>query len=110
MWSKAVKWFGYYLHLIVDTDYELPVAFKVTKAFTSEVKQAHKMIVCLGQTQSQLLKNCEVLMADRGYDDQKLHKKLWNDYRIKWVIDIRNMWGKSDKTVSVKLLWGKTVK
>ncbi len=51
-------------------------------------------------------------MADRGYDDQKLHKKLWNDYRIKWVIDIRNMWGgKSDKTVSVKLLWGgKTVK
>jgi len=31
-WQNVVKWFGYKLHLIVDADYELPVAFEVTKA------------------------------------------------------------------------------
>jgi transposase len=43
-WSKTIKWFGYRLHLIVDSDYELPVAFTLTKASVSEIKQAHKMI------------------------------------------------------------------
>ncbi|PTQ57768.1 MAG: Mobile element protein [Candidatus Carbobacillus altaicus] len=35
--EKIVKWFGYNLHLIVDTIYELPVAFKVTKASASDI-------------------------------------------------------------------------
>ena len=30
--EKMVKWFGYKLHLVVDATYELPVAYKVTKA------------------------------------------------------------------------------
>jgi hypothetical protein len=37
-------WYGYKLHLLVDADYELPVAFEVTKASASEVKQAHRLI------------------------------------------------------------------
>jgi len=32
LWEKIVKWFGYKLHLVVDATYELPVAYKVTKA------------------------------------------------------------------------------
>lgn len=32
-----MKWFGYRLHLVVDADYELPVAFKLTKASRSRV-------------------------------------------------------------------------
>lgn len=32
LWEKMVKWFGYKLHLVGDTTYELPVAYKVTKA------------------------------------------------------------------------------
>jgi len=27
MWEKVVSWFGYRLHLVVDSKYELPVAF-----------------------------------------------------------------------------------
>jgi len=30
LWEKVVTWFGYKLHLLVDADYELPVAFTVT--------------------------------------------------------------------------------
>ena len=37
-WSKVIYWFGYKLHLIVDANYELPVAFRVTPASNSEAK------------------------------------------------------------------------
>nr|WP_291955904.1 hypothetical protein [Mahella sp.] len=38
-----------------------------------------------------VIDKCEVLEADKGYDDSKLIEKLWNEYNIKPVIDIRNM-------------------
>lgn len=97
-WSKVVKWFGYRIHLIVDADYELPVAFEVTKASTSEVKQAHKMIENLDKKHSELIEACETFEGDRGYDDSKLNMILWDDYAIKPVIDIRNMWKDGEKT------------
>jgi len=97
-WSKVVKWFGYKLHLIVDADYELPVAFNLTKASTSEIKQAHKMIEELNRKHPELIEKCETLEADRGYDDTKFIVKLWDRYKIKPVIDIRNMWKDSEET------------
>ena len=97
-WSKVVSWFGYRLHLIVDADYELPVAYELTKASTSEVKQAHKMIDELKEVHPEIVDGCETLEADRGYDDTKLFEKLWDDLEIKPVIDIRNMWKGSDNT------------
>ena len=97
-WTKIVKWFGYRLHLIVDADYELPVAFEITKASTSEVKQAHKMIEKLDESHPELIRKCETFIADRGYDDTRLYEKLWDGYTIKPVIDIRNMWKGKDKT------------
>lgn len=33
---KTKKWFGFWLHLIADATYEMPVAFTVTKASNSE--------------------------------------------------------------------------
>jgi len=97
-WSKVVKWFGYRLHLIVDADYEFPIAYELTKASVSEVKQAHKMIDDLNEAHPELIERCETLEADRGYDDTKLYEKLWDDYKIKPVIDIRNIWKDKDKT------------
>lgn len=101
-WSKIVKWFGYRLHLIVDSDYELPVAFELTKAPASEVKQAHDMIDDLTKEHPELIERCETLAADRGYDDIKFHEKLWSDHGIKPIIDIRNMWKDPDKTRQLK--------
>jgi Transposase DDE domain. len=81
----------------VDADYELPVAFELTKASTSEVKQAHKMIEELDRKHPELIEKCETMVADRGYDDTKLYVKLWDNYGIKPVIDIRNMWKDGEK-------------
>ena len=103
LWEKVTTWFGYKLHLIVDADYELPVAFSVTPASHSEVKQAHHLFDALAENRPQILETAEYFMADRGYDDGKLLIKLWDRSSIKPVIDIRNTWRDGEKT---KLLTG----
>lgn len=97
-WEKIVKWFGYKLHLIVDATYELPVAFKLTKASASDITEGHALVDQLEERQPTIVKTAETLAADRGYDDTKLIVKCWDDHQIKPVIDIRNMWRDADKT------------
>jgi hypothetical protein len=104
LWEKVVSWFGYKLHLVVDAVYELPVNFSVTKASISDVQEGHKLIERLAEQQPEIIERCEILAADKGYDDKKLIEKLWDEYRIKPVIDIRNMWKDGEKT---RLLTGK---
>ena len=106
---KAKHWFGFKVHTIVDTTYELPVAFEVTKASAAEQPQALGLLEQLKQNQPLVLETAEYIMADRGYDDGKLHRRLWDDYEIKPVIGIRNLWKKPqglDATCAVKSLEG----
>lgn len=105
-WRKLFKWFGYKLHLIVDADYELPVAFEVTKASCSEIPQGRKLVNKLDERHEVLVeKDCNALIADKGLDDTGLIKQLWDNYGVKAVIDIRNMWRDGEPT---KLLDGQT--
>jgi hypothetical protein len=103
-WQKVVKWFGYKLHLVVDATYELPVTFKVTKASESDITEGHKLLEQMEEKQPKLLETAETMAGDRGYDDTKLITKLWDTYKIKPIMDIRNMWKDPDKT---RLLPGK---
>jgi hypothetical protein len=98
LWQKVVSWFGYKLHLIVDAVYELPVTFSVTKASVNDIKEGHNLIDQLAEQQPEVVDRCEALVADRGYDDTKLVMKLWDNHRIKPVIDIRNMWRDGEET------------
>ncbi len=97
-WEKTTSWFGYRLHLIVDANYELPVHYRLTKASNSEIKEAHGMIDDLAKRHPTIIERCKECTADRGYDDGKLIVKLWDDYKIKPVIDIRNLWKDQDTT------------
>ena len=106
---KAKHWFGFKVHTIVDTTYELPVAFEVTPASKAEQPLALDLIDQLKDNQPLVLETAEYFMADRGYDDGKLHSRLWDDYGIKPVIGIRNLWKKPeglDATCAVKSLEG----
>ena len=98
MWEKIVSWFGYRLHLVVDSKYELPVAFNVTKASLGEAPQAHALLDDLEDDHPDLLRRCKYFTADRGYDGSELICRLWDDYGIKPVIDIRNMWKDGEET------------
>ena len=97
-WEKIVKWFGYKLHLIVDSNYELPVAYSVTKASEADINEAHRMVDKLGEGRPEILEACETLEADRGYDDTKFIIRLYDKYGIKPVIDIRNCWKEGEET------------
>lgn len=98
LWKKITSWFGYKLHLIVDSTYELPIAYSVTKASRSEVKEAHQLLNHLERNQEQILDVCEQCSGDRGYDDGKLINRLWDTHKIKPVIDIRNLWKDKEET------------
>jgi len=98
MWEKVVSWFGYKIHLIVDSIYELPVAYSVTNASVPDINEAHNLLDEIEKTQSILLENAETMSGDKGYDDTELNMRLWDDYDIKSVIDIRNMWKDGEET------------
>lgn len=104
LWEKVKSWFGFRLHLIVDAQYELPVAFELTRASTAEGPVMHKLFDKLENNHPDVLDTCKYSMGDRGYDDSKLISRLWDDYNIKPVIDIRNMW-KDDETKMLGNYW-----
>jgi len=101
-WEKIVRWFGYKLHLIVDAIHELPVFYSVTKASTPDVVEGRRMWKDMKETMPKRIEEAETCLADKGYDDTKLIEELWEEYGVKPVIDIRNMWkdGEATKVVS----------
>jgi hypothetical protein len=98
LWEKFKSWFGYKLHLIIDANYELPIAFELTKASEAETPIVHNMIDKLAITNPDILKKSEYFTSDKGNDDEKLITKLWKKHKTKAVIDIRNMWKDPDST------------
>ena len=97
-WEKVTKWFGYRVHLVVDAEYELPVAYEVTKASAGESPQAHRLLDRLKERHPALLKACEAWTGDKGYDDGKMIRRLWDGHEILPVIDIKEMWKEPDPT------------
>lgn len=95
-WEKIKSWFGYKLHLVVDAEYELPVAFEVTKANAAEQPQARKLWRQFEQKHPELVADCQYALGDKGYDDGKLIEQLWDEYEVKAVIDIRDCWKEPD--------------
>lgn len=97
LWESVKSWFGFKLHLIVDADTELPVDYQVTKASCSDVAVGRQMIGEISKNKPELLKNADILLGDKGYDDTELCKILWNQNSVKPVIDKRNKWQLKDE-------------
>lgn len=92
VWEKLKSWFGFKIHLIVDADSELPVAYKVTKASKNEQGEIVELFKELNEAHPEVVEQCEHAMGDKGYDSGKIISFLWNDFSIKPIIDIRKMW------------------
>jgi|TARA_B100001971_G_C18220140_1_gene556567 hypothetical protein len=104
-WEKVKSWFGYTLHMIVDAVYELPIGFEVTKASAAEAPMMHKLFEGEQARHPELIERCEYGIGDRGYDDGKLIRKHWDEYGIKSVIDIRNLWKDGEETKQIEGKW-----
>jgi hypothetical protein len=92
MWEKLTKWFGYKLHLLVDSHYELPLAWKLTKASRSDSPELIPLVKDLRRGWPDRIEVAQDLSADKGYDSEKNNAWLWDEYGIKPLIDIRSMW------------------
>ncbi len=101
---KKVLWYGFKLHLVVDAAYELPVGFTVTRAAAAELPRAQELLDQLASGQPWLLERAELLMGNRGYDGTGFLTRLWDEYQIKPVVDIRNCWQDGEAT---RLIAGK---
>jgi hypothetical protein len=92
VWEKVKRWFGYKVHLLVDADYELPLAYTVTRASANDSPELPKLLQHLDQTHPELLERAKHLSGDKAYDAADHNEELWETYRIKPVIDVRNCW------------------
>jgi hypothetical protein len=85
------KWFGFKVHIASDAIYELPVIYEVTKASVHDCPVLDKLIEGLKERHPKILKRCEHLTADKGYDSKENNANLFDDHEIVPVIDIRDM-------------------
>jgi len=92
LWKKVQSWFGYGLHLIADTRYEIPVTFHLTPASHSEQVELRVMLGELFEEHPELAERCADFSADRGLDCAETKAKLWDEYRIRPLIDTRELW------------------
>jgi hypothetical protein len=95
IWEKIVSWFGYKLHLLVDTTYELPVGYTVTRAARHDIEE---MLPMIKEVKEKHFKEIETLTADKAYDSAPHSEKLYDVHGIKPVIDIRNLWKDGEET------------
>ena len=93
-WSKIKSWFGYGLHIIADTKYEIPVAFEVTPASHSEHTVLRRLIRSTFGENPQLADRCQDFTADRGLDSAETKTMLLDEYNIRPIIDTRLLWNR----------------
>jgi hypothetical protein len=92
VWKKVKSWFGYGLHPIADTRYEVPVAFEVTRASRTETKVLAAMLEGLFAEAPEMVDRCDDFSADRGLDNAPQKKQLWDRWTIRPLVDTRLMW------------------
>lgn len=95
IWEKIVLWFGYKLHLLVDTTYELPVGYKITKASRPDIEE---MLPMIEEAKRKHFQSIETIAGDKAYDSGPHQEALYDTYGIKPVIDIRNQWKDGEET------------
>ena len=91
-WTKIKSWFGYGVHLIANTEYEIPVAVHVTPTSTSEQIELRDMIKETFAQAPELTERCSDFSADRGLDSAETKALLWDDGDVRPLIDTRELW------------------
>jgi len=77
-------WFGYKLHLLIDAEYELPVAFTVTPANEADTTQMGPLLKKAEVNKAE--RKPDFVIADKGYDSKKNCQLIYNDYQAAPII------------------------
>lgn len=86
---KIFQWFGYKLHLLVDAQHEVVLAYQVTTANAADAKSLPALVK---QGQANLPEGrIETLAYDKAADDHQSHRVL-HEAKIRAVIQNRRLW------------------
>jgi len=91
-WEKVKRWFGYKIHLIIDTVYELPLGYAVTQASANDGPHLLPLVETLAVDHPDVAQQAKTLAADMAYDAQENLKDLYDLHGIKPIIDARHCW------------------
>ncbi len=87
--SRIVEWFGFKLHLLVDTRHEVSLAYRISSTKTGDNEM---LPILVDQAQANLPEGRMATLAyDKAADDAKVHQKL-HESGIKPVIQNRSLW------------------
>ena len=90
-------WFGYQVHLIVDCQTELPVAFEVTAANENETTHFEPLLQRLQRQHEPLAARTEAVMADAGYDSTANCRYVLSELKALPIIKMRLTQPKQDR-------------
>ena len=84
--GKMKFYFGYKLHLLADTHYELPIAANVTSARLSDVRVATRVLTQARYACSRFYP--DYVICDAGYSSKKLRFVIKHQYRAEPIIKV----------------------
>jgi len=84
--GKMKFYFGYKLHLLADTHYELPVAANLTSASLSDVRVASRVLRQARFAYSRF--SPQYVICDAGYSSRKLRLLIKHQYRAEPIIKV----------------------
>lgn len=84
--GKPKYYFGYKLHVIADTKYEIPIAANLTTASIHDVRVASRVLAQATFTYSKF--HPKYVICDAGYSDSKLRYLIKRSYRAEPIIKV----------------------
>lgn len=93
--EELYEWFGFKLHLAVDTNYQLPVAFVVTKGLDADTSQLKPLLKQWKEAQPELSARTNEVSADKAYDDHENHLAT-RELGAQLFCPTRNLWKNPD--------------
>jgi len=106
--GKAKFVWGYKLHLLVDTNHEIPIGANITRGNYADVRQATALLHQARETYGKF--HPEHVLCDAGYNSERLRKAIKKQFRARAIIKSRKT-DKSlaDETHEWKLLYDRRV-
>lgn len=93
--EQLYEWFGFKLHLMVDSNYQLPVAFLVTKGLEADTSLLKPLLKQWKEAQPELSARTNEVSADKAYDDHENHLAA-RELGAQFLCPTRNLWKNPD--------------
>lgn len=97
--EQLYEWFGFKLHLMVDTQYQLPVAFKVTQGLEADTSHLEPLLRDWQEQHPDVSPRTEEISADKAYDDKDNHLAA-RAMNAQLLSPTRKMWREGDGKVT----------